>query len=248
MKKLLYLILIVPLVFTSCTRDPFANFVADRKIVEVGEEVYFTNRSSDAVDYEWDFGDGYYSYNFNAQHSWAEPGIYTVTLIAYGREGTLDRASLTIEVTEPSTDLLVIVEEFYEPYYLVEDISVRIYETLQDWDQGGDNYLVEGYTNNKGEVLFVDLPPYERYYIDVWGPNHDNYQLRDDDVGWIETQILEPGLNEFVAVVDYYPEGKKSAAEPRDRKIDRNVLREKEENPRMKTDRVKPEGVKQETR
>ncbi len=247
MKKLLYFILLVPLVLTSCTRDPFANFVADRKIVEVGEEVYFTNRSHDAVDYEWDFGDGYYSYNFNAQHSWAETGIYTVTLTAFGKEGTLDRASITIEVTEPPADLLVIVEEYYEPYYLVEDISVRIYETLRDWDEGGDNYLVEGYTNNKGEVLFLDLPPYERYYIDVWGPNHDNYQLRDEDVGWIETQILEPGLNEFVAVVDYYPEGKKSATVRKGRNIDRSVLQDKE-GARKKADRVKPEGIEQETR
>lgn len=246
MKKLLYPILIVPLLFTSCTRDPFADFVADRRTVEVGEEVYFTNRSHDAVDYDWDFGDGYYSYNFNAQHSWAEPGIYTVTLTAYGREGTLDRAMMDIEVTEPPADLLVIVEEYFEPYYLVEEARVRIYETLEDFDEER-NWLVEGYTDNNGEVLFLDLPPFKRYYVDVWGPYHGNWDLSLDDVGWVETDLLQPGFNEFIAVVDYFPEGKKSATAPENRKIDRSVLQDKE-SARKKADRVKPEGIEQETR
>ncbi|MFW5877799.1 MAG: PKD domain-containing protein [bacterium] len=247
MKKLLYLILIIPLVFTSCTKDPFANFVADRKIVEVGEEVYFTNRSSDAVEYDWDFGDGYYSYNLNAVHSWDAPGRYTVTLTAYGPDGTLDRATMVIEVIQPLADLLVIVEEFYEPYYLVEDARVRIYETLQDFDDEV-NWLAEGYTDNFGEILFLDLPANRRYYVDVWGPNHGNYDLSLEDVEWVETDPLVPDVvNEFVAVVDYYPEGKKSAADPRALKLDRDTLKDKEGS-RKKADRAKPEGIEQETR
>jgi hypothetical protein len=248
MKKLYYLILIIPLVIMSCTRDPYANFVADQRVVEVGEEVYFTNRSNDAVEYEWDFGDGVFSVNFNAVHSWSAPGSYTVTLTAWGKDGTLDRATMVIDVIAPKADLLVIVEEYEEPFYLVEDARVRIYETLDDFDNE-ENWLVEGYTDASGEVLFLDLPANRRFYVDVWGPYHGNYQLSLEDVGWVETDLLIPGVvNEFVAVVDYYPDGKKkSAATPRNQIIDRDTLQEKEGD-RKKSDRIKPEGIIQETR
>ena len=247
MKKLFFILAIVPLLFTSCTRDPYANFVADRKLVEVGEEIYFTNRSADAVDYEWDFDDGYFSYNFNAVHSWTAPGFYTVTLTAYGKDGKLDRALMTIEVIQPLAELEITVEEYYEPYYVVENASVRLYPTLNDWNKE-TNMVVEGYTNADGKVLFVDLPANRRYYVDVWGDYWDNYQLAEEDVAWIETDILAPGArNYFVAVVDYYPDGKKAAAERKTLK----VIRKKSagaEGVRTPADREKPEGIIQQTR
>ncbi len=247
MKKLFYLLIAIALVFTSCTKDPYANFVADRKVVEVGEEVYFTNRSNDAVDYEWNFGDGYITYNFNAVHSWAAPGSYTVTLTAYGKNGDLDRATMVIDVIQPLADLRVIVEEYEEPFYLVEDARVRIYETLDDFDNEA-NWLVEGYTDDFGEVLFLDLQANRRYYVDVWGPYHGNYELSLEDVGWVETDHLTPDVvNEFIAVVDYYPEGKKSTRNPRAGMIDRKT-HEAIPGARIKGDRNKPEGIKQQVR
>lgn len=246
MKKILYIAILIPLVLTSCTRDPYADFVADRRVVEVGEEVYFTNRSMDAIDYEWDFGDGYYSYNFNAAHSWTVPGFYTVTLTAFGKDGKLDRALMDIEVIQPLAELEITVEEYYEPYYLVPDVRVRLYPTLDDWDNES-NLVVEGYTNSSGKVLFVDLPANRRYYVEVFGDYHDNIALglQDDWYNWIETDVLKPGVrNYFTAVVDYYPDGKKSGKKLRidsrsNDKIERNGTR---------PERIKPEGIIQEVR
>ncbi|MGC9343326.1 MAG: PKD domain-containing protein [Bacteroidales bacterium] len=246
MKKILYIAILIPLVLTSCTRDPYADFVADRRVVEVGEEVYFTNRSMDAIDYEWDFGDGYYSYNFNAAHSWTVPGFYTVTLTAFGKDGKLDRALMDIEVIQPLAELEITVEEYYEPYYLVPDVRVRLYPTLDDWDNES-NLVVEGYTNSSGKVLFVDLPANRRYYVEVFGDYHDNIALglQDDWYNWIETDVLKPGVrNYFTAVADYYPDGKKSGKKLRidsrsSDKIERNGTR---------PERIKPEGIIQEVR
>ena len=222
MKKILFIIILVPLVLTSCTKDPYANFTSDRKVVEVGEEVYFTNRSYDAIDYEWDFGDGYLSRNFNAAHSWIVPGIYTVTLTAFGRDGKIDRAMMNIEVYQPLGDLEIMVEEYYEPYYLVPDVRVRLYKTLEDYDNE-ENWIAQGYTNQSGKVLFIDLLANRKYYVDVYGPNHGNYQLSLDDINWVLTDPLVPGaINYFTAVVDYYPDGKKSAA--RALRLDRKTL------------------------
>jgi hypothetical protein len=247
MKKFILIAIIVPLVLTSCTRDPYADFVADRRVVEVGEEVYFTNRSMDAIDYEWDFGDGYFSYNFNAAHSWTIPGLFTVTLTAYGKDGKLDRALMDIEVLQPLAELEITVEEYYEPYYIVPDARVRLYSTLRDWEEE-ENMVVQGYTDENGKVLFVDLPANKRYYVDVFGDFWDNYQLAAEDVGWIETDILLPDArNYFVAVVDYYPDGKKSGADTKSLKVIRKQGANDKEI-RTPAERNKPEGVIQKVR
>jgi PKD repeat protein len=222
MKRLLIIIALVPILFTSCVRNPYADFIANKKVVEIGESVYFTNRSLDSHQYDWDFGDGYYSGNFNASHSWDEPGFYTVTLTSYGKDGRSDIAAMTIEVlSAPECDLEVTVEEYFDPYYLVEDARVRLYPTIQDWENE-TNMIVQGYTNSSGKVRFIDVPiPLNgRVYVDVYGAYHDNLELAAIDAIYIETDLLTANaLNYFTALVYYYPDGKKSAVDSIERKV-----------------------------
>lgn len=214
MKRILFIIALLPILFSSCVKDPYADFNASTTVAEVGEIVYFTNRSLDAHDYEWNFDDGNISFNFNANHAWVDPGNYQVSLTAFGKDGRMDIALMDIDVIQYYCDLEITVEEYYEPYYLVPDISVRLYPTITDWENE-TNMIVEGFTGDNGKVLFLDVPipyPHRRVYVDVWGPNHDNYQLAAEDAGFIETDVLEANVrNYFTALVDYYPDGKKSA-------------------------------------
>jgi PKD repeat protein len=53
----------------------------------VGETITFTNTSSNASSYSWDFGDGSTSTAGNPVHSYAAEGIYTVQLTATGPGG-----------------------------------------------------------------------------------------------------------------------------------------------------------------
>jgi hypothetical protein len=208
MKRLFLFILTVPFLITACDREPVADFTASSYEVGVGENVIFTNRSLDSRDFEWDFGDGYYSTDYNVSHYYDETGVYLVQLKAYGKDG-VSVASSTIRVY--NTYLKITVEEYSEPYYLVPDVSVRLYPTVEDWENE-TNLVAEGYTDSEGVIWFGEngeLWP-KRYYVDVYGPNHDNYQLAAEDVAWIETPVLIPGEdNFFTAVVDYYePEGR----------------------------------------
>jgi hypothetical protein len=121
----------------------------------------------------------------------------------------------TIHVRYP-TSLEVIVLEYYEEY-AVQDASVLLYNSLQDWN---DEYnpLVEGFTNHYGEVIFSNLNS-QRYYIDVWEEFHHNYWLAEEDVKWIETHVLAPNeLNTFFAYVDFVEGSLKSSGE-RDRGV-----------------------------
>ena len=68
--------------------------------------------------------------------------------------------------------------------------------------------ITEGFTDASGKVVFTGLQDIA-YYIDVWEKNHNNYALRDEDVGFIKTgQVKRHEINRFVAYVDYVSEGK----------------------------------------
>lgn len=209
MKKYLLLILIVPVLLTNCDRHPIADFFVSRNIVDVGETVYFTNNSIDADHFEWDFGDGTRAYSFDASHIYTYDGIFTITLFAYAGKHMVDKATTTIEVLFP-TSLEVTVLEYYDEY-AVEDASVILYQTLDDW-YDEYNPLVEGFTNQYGVTTFSNLQP-QRYYVDVWETNHHNYILADEDVVFIETDPLIPNeMNYFIAWVDYVGPALKSEA------------------------------------
>ena len=67
--------------------------------VATGLSVSFTNASSDATSYLWDFGDGITSTLVNPTHVYALAGDYTVTLYAYSDCG-MDMEVITITVTD----------------------------------------------------------------------------------------------------------------------------------------------------
>ena len=200
MKKLYFLIAIGALVFTSCERHPYADFYASDQVIEINQIVYFTNNSTDADYFEWDFGDGTGSNSLNPSHSYAYEGTYTVRLTAYRNGSHADESIMTISVVFPTT-LEITVLEYYDEYP-VSDASVRLYPSLYDWDNE-TNMVVEGFTDGQGVVTFTGLNPVS-YCIDVWHSNYDNYSLRNEDVDFIKTLSLQRHqLNTFIAYVDY---------------------------------------------
>ncbi len=239
MKKILLLLTTLPLLLLSCTKEPIADFTVSTKVTGIGETVFFTNRSMDAESFVWDFGDGVSSNAFNASHYYDYDGVYSVSLTAI-RKGHRDIALLNITVIDASIEITV--EEYYEPFYLVPDISVILYPSLNDWENF-TNPVEERFTNSNGIVRFDHLGN-QRYYVDVWGPYHKNWDLATEDVGWIETPVLIPGtLTYFTAVVDYYPDGagdypsgKKSSLNRFGIKAERNIAKPGHQ-PRLKIER-----------
>jgi PKD repeat protein len=236
MKNIALLLVAIPLFLVSCTKDPFADFTVSDNTVGVGETVYFTNRSIDAESFEWDFGDGFVSNSFNASHYYDIDGVYNVSLKA-NYKGRGDIAFMTVSVIGASLEITV--EEYYTPFYLVPDISVILYGSVSDWEHPETSPIVaEGYTNASGVVIFDHLAA-QRYYVDIWGPNHDNYKLAEEDVGFIETPVLIPGtITTWTALVDYYPPAKKSLLSRFETKAQRKIEAEGQV-PRNVEDRVK---------
>ena len=204
MKKLIFLPFVLPFILVSCEMSPEAYFSATPGDPVVGEQVLFSNNSLHAETFEWDFGDGFISNEVQPSHVYTASGNFEVVLKAFSG-GLSDQASLTINVRIP-TLLEIEVLEFFEKYP-VEGASVILYSTLTDWDNER-NSVIEGFTDSDGKVVFADLEN-KVYYADVWEATHDNYSLRDEDVGFIRTpEILPNKINRFIAYVDYVDHGK----------------------------------------
>jgi len=70
--------------FSAQAQSPVANFVADTTNGATPLIVNFTNQSTNATNYSWDFGDGNTTTNATPSHTYTNSGIYTVALSAIG--------------------------------------------------------------------------------------------------------------------------------------------------------------------
>ena len=88
---------------------PVADFVADFTNGLAPLTVNFTNRSTDATSFTWDFGDGHSSTDAEPSNTYSNAGTYSVSLTAVGDGGTnmLTLVDLII-VTNLPPPLLVI--------------------------------------------------------------------------------------------------------------------------------------------
>jgi len=212
MKKIVNLALVLTLILFSCERSPEAQFFTNTVDPEVGQEVFFTNESHNAVEFEWDFGDGFISNEANPVHIFTGTGTFDVILTVYSGSGVTDQASITIEVKIPTLLEIEVVEYISE--LGVPDVSVRLYPTLPDWEDE-TNMTSEGYTDDDGFIVFSHLDPYV-YYVDAWAENYNNYTLKEEDVGFIRTsEVIPHRINRFIAWVDYIEPGKGATAHDR---------------------------------
>ncbi len=76
------------LVTVQTNTTPTAIFTANPTVGAAPLTVVFTNLTTGATNYAWDFGDGNLSTNANPANTYTNPGLYSVTLTAIGPGGT----------------------------------------------------------------------------------------------------------------------------------------------------------------
>jgi PKD repeat protein len=199
MKRLLTILSILSLIVTSCYKDPYADAIISSGPHYVGEDITFTNVSLYAESFEWIMGDGFTSSGFSVVHSYIDPGRYLVSLEAFGHKSGVSVATFDVDVI--GSELTIEVHEYYDNY-LVSNARVRVYPTLTDWENETNQVGADMYTNAIGQCVITNLS-HQRYYVDVLETWHDNYKLKTEDVGYIETEPLIP-FHLFIAYVDVY--------------------------------------------
>lgn len=70
-------------ILTCCGEEPVADFTWDPMEPIAGQEMSFTNLSSDAKSYSWNFGDMSIESDKNPKHTYERPGNYIIDLNAH---------------------------------------------------------------------------------------------------------------------------------------------------------------------
>lgn len=131
-----------------------ADFSWTPSIIYVGDDVTFTNMSTNATGYLWDFGDGNTSTDVHPVHSYSAAGTYTVCLTATNAGGCNDSICKNLLVRDkPVIDVPTAFspngddknEIFYVRGHGVETLKCDIYNrwgqllyTITDLDVGWD--------------------------------------------------------------------------------------------------------------
>ncbi|MDX1908800.1 MAG: S8 family serine peptidase [Bacteroidia bacterium] len=86
---------------TTSAGNVDANFAASNLLIDLSfnPTVNFTDQSTNATSWLWDFGDGTTSTLKNPSHTYYYPGIYQVSLLATGPDFCSDATSKTLEAT-----------------------------------------------------------------------------------------------------------------------------------------------------
>ena len=80
-------------------QTPVADFTSDYfNVVDPDGQIQFTNLSTGATTYDWDFGDGQTSTLTDPINNYSDNGEFDVTLIAYSGAGCSDTITQTVEV------------------------------------------------------------------------------------------------------------------------------------------------------
>ena len=96
------------LLLSYCSR-PVAGFVTSAPTVVAADTLSFTNASTKAVSYRWDFGNGQTSTEADPEVRYFKSGTYPVVLTATNEKGKSKTITKTINVTPP-TECLVRIE------------------------------------------------------------------------------------------------------------------------------------------
>jgi gliding motility-associated-like protein len=110
--------------------SPIASFTFDPSPEDVLNPTFdFTNQSTNAVSYQWSFGDSENTSQTDPSHAYLIEGVYTVTLVATSEYGCMDVTTNTLKVKELFT--------FYAPNVFTpnEDRFNNVFKPIgRGWD------------------------------------------------------------------------------------------------------------------
>jgi gliding motility-associated-like protein len=126
-------------------------------------DVQFANLTTGAVDYIWDFGDGNQSNDPIPSHTYTDPGIYVVTLIATSDQGCTEFIELGDFISVYDIPQAYFIPDprettIYEPTIQFLNLSTGATEYLWNFGDGrGSDVQYPLYTYEEGGVYDITL-------------------------------------------------------------------------------------------
>jgi PKD repeat protein/subtilisin family serine protease len=142
--------------------------------------VSFTDLSTNAQSWFWDFGDGTTSTQQNPVHTYTQPGVFVVSLSAVGPDGCANATTDTLEVTEEviSTNvsgifLSSIINIYPNPssgvFHVIIPRERRLFLEMGIYDMKGSRIDTNIDFKNSSENITLDLSSYPKgiYYLHI---------------------------------------------------------------------------------
>lgn len=105
MKKLMFIAAALLVIATACKKEEYIP-TADFSVSVTSYDRYtvlITDNSTNAYDYEWNFGDGTYDYtSYPYSHTYTSSGTYTIILKVTSVDGHTDMTSRTVTISSGS--------------------------------------------------------------------------------------------------------------------------------------------------
>lgn len=170
-QKIYFLLITLALLTLGCAKKvPNADFEIQTPFVASPTEVTFTNKSSNATSYSWDFGDSSsLSNEVNPNHSYKKSGSFNVSLTAFNNEGS-HTVKKSINILNP-TSLTIIAKD--EKNQTIKNAVIHIFDNESGFKTGigisGSSF------SNNGTITFTNLLP-KTYYWWVEGECDNNIE------------------------------------------------------------------------
>jgi PKD repeat protein len=145
---------------------PKASFIINSSIGSPPFNAQFTNQSSFANTYTWQFGDGNFSQEVNPTHLYNDTGLFTITLKAFNSDNCMNSISQILNLKPKKIDLLIYelstetVNEYIEITMVVFNQSTAIISGFESIISNKLNIITkENYINNikPGEFKTIKL-------------------------------------------------------------------------------------------
>ena len=180
---------------------PTASFSA----ITDGFTVSFTNSSSNATSYSWDFGDGAMSTETNPVHTYAAEGNYTVTLTASDDAGNSSDYSLEVPISAATFTASVLSDADGKAWSLDGEASYIVgpCQGCGDWWGGIDaNGVIERACQLDDQWVFYDDGTME-YTTEgfVWSENYmgGGNECIDETLLPVPFDVFGAGTHSFTA-------------------------------------------------
>ncbi|MDX8341080.1 PKD domain-containing protein [Draconibacterium sp. IB214405] len=180
--KILTFSAVLAIAFTACNDDDPANVAAGFTItpednIQVGDTVFFSNTSTEALTFVWSFGDGETSTEADPFHIYNEPGVYDVTLVAANGDLT-DMISRQVNV---AADLTYIIN--YGSYSGDK-------ATVSAYNKYTDEVINEYYTSVNGVNMVSNVQYAYNYNGNIYMMGNNS-----DQVFWVDNKTFEQTSN-----------------------------------------------------
>jgi len=127
----------------NLANQPLANFVSNSPIFLPNTAAFFTNVSTNASAYFWDFGDGNFSTDTNPWNDYGSTATYTVTLVAYNFICANDTSFQLVEVidnvsiSENETNNLLVYPNPFNDKIVISGLEIDEKISIKIFDQAG---------------------------------------------------------------------------------------------------------------